>query len=101
MTSIVRKNLIVFTAAFAAADGSNDQPTNAEVVVTYKNRSGSVSTYAVEMTQPQPGSWSASWDTSNAAPGEIDYTVRCWGGVVGAMDGKLTIKANKSNETIA
>lgn len=101
MTLVVtRKNEVVFSGVFVAADGSGTQPTNAEAVVAYKDRSGEERTATVTLTNTA-GTWTGVWDTSDAAPGLADYTVHCWGGVIAAMDGKITIRASRSNLTIA
>jgi hypothetical protein len=101
MTLVVtRKNEVIFSGVFVAADGSGAQPTNAEAVVAYKSLSGDERTATITLTNTA-GTWTGVWDTSDAEPGNVDYTVRCWGGVVAAQDGKITLKANRSNMTIA
>ena len=98
--TITRLNEVVFSGLFVAADGSGAQPSNAEAVVTYLDLSGESQTANVVLANAG-GTWSGVWDSSPAQAGCVDYTVHCWGGVVAAQDGKINIKANKSNLTIA
>jgi hypothetical protein len=102
MEVIARKNDVIFTGTFTAADGSTTQPTNAETVCTYTNRSGGVSTDVTTMTYSAAANvWTGTWDSSNAAPGIVEYTIYGYGALVAALDGRLRITANASNLTIA
>ncbi|MDR3427809.1 hypothetical protein [Silvimonas sp.] len=102
MDVVIRKNEVVFTGAFVAQNGSTTQPTSAEVVCTYLNRSGGTSTDVVALTYSSvTNTWSGTWDSSNAAPGVVDYTIYGYGSLIAALDGRFQIKANASNLTIA
>lgn len=100
MAKFVRKNKIVVSGTFVAADGSGTQPTSAEAVLTYTNLSGTTSTDTVALTNTA-GVWKGSWDSSNAGPGSVEWTIFGYGALVAALDGSFVIKANKSNLTLA
>lgn len=100
MAKFTRKNKIVVSGTFVAADGSGTQPTNAEAVLTYKNLSGATQTDTVALTN-SAGIWSGVWDSSNAAQGCVDWTIIGTGALVAALDGKFDISANRSNLTLA
>jgi len=100
MAKFVRKNKIVCRGTFVAEDGSGTQPSSAEAVLTYTNLSGGVSTDTVALANTA-GVWSGVWDSSNAGPGDVEWTIYGYGALVAALDGRFTIKANASNLTIA
>lgn len=96
MTVFVRKNLLICSVTFAAADGSTTQPLNAELVVNYTNMAGVQETDTVPMSNTA-GTWTASWDTSFCSGGRVDWMVHCWNGLVAADQGSIEVVANGAN----
>lgn len=98
MSVFVRKNLLVFTTVFTAADGTTTQPTSAHAVLRFKNTSGTTSQVTVNLTyNSTAGNWSGTWDSSAAQQGNVDWTVYGSGSLVAAAQGSFQIAANSAN----
>ena len=98
MSAFVRKNLLVATAAFTAADGSNTQPSSATLVVNYNNISGVPTQAQVSMTfNSTTDDWIGTWDTSVVKSGNVDWMVFGVGSLQAAAEGSFQINANKAN----
>lgn len=91
----VRKNALVCSGTFAAADGSSAQPANAELVVVYPTATGSA-TETIELVVAN-GVWEGAWDSSAAVSGRVDWMVHCWNGLVAATQGSFEVIANAAN----
>ena len=91
----VRKNALVCSGVFTAADGSAAQPSNAELVVVYPTATGSA-TATIELTVTD-GVWEGVWDSSAAISGRVDWMVHCWNGLVAATQGSFEVIANAAN----
>ena len=91
----VRKNALVCSGTFLAADGSGAQPANAELVVAYPTASGpATETIALTVTN---GVWEGVWDSSAAISGRVEWMVHCWNGLVAATQGSFEVIANAAN----
>jgi hypothetical protein len=91
----VRKNALVISGSFIAADGSGTQPANAEVVIVYTSPTGPA-TQTIAMAQTG-AIWSASWDSTVAVPCRVDWMAHCWGGLQAASQGSFELIANSAN----
>lgn len=97
MVAFIRKNALLISGTFTAADGSGDVPTNAEVVIVYPTLAGR-QTATIEMSlDTTTNIWSASWDSSVAIAGRVDWMAHCWGGVTAAAEGSFDLRANLAN----
>jgi hypothetical protein len=101
MTTFIRKNTLQISASFTPLPGSTAAPSNAEAVLRYLNTSGAVAVDQVTMTLGDNALWTADWDSSNAAPGVVQWMAHCWGGLIAATDGDFTLKANSANMSVA
>lgn len=97
MTKFTRRNEIVCSGTFTAVDGSTAQPSAAEAVLVYTSMSGAKATVVVPLTVGAAAVWSGVWDSSNAAPGLVEWMIHCWGGLVAATEGSFYIEANRAN----
>lgn len=92
----VRKNALVCSGVFAAADGSSAQPSDAELVVSYTSTTGVPATETIALSEVN-GVWSGAWDSSTAGPGRVDWMIHAWNGLVAATQGSFEIIANSAN----
>jgi hypothetical protein len=92
----VRNNELVCSGAFSAADGSGAQPASAELVVVYTDPAGASATEVIPLVETN-GVWSGAWSSSNAGPGRVDWSVRCWNGLVAASQGSFELIANRAS----
>ncbi len=93
----VRNNELVCSGVFAAVDGDLAiQPANAELVVVYTTPTGDPATEIIPLTE-NAGIWSGSWSSSNAGPCRVDWSVRCWNGLVAASQGSFELIANRAS----
>jgi hypothetical protein len=98
MAAFIRKNELICSGTFVAADGSGAVPVSAELVVTYTGVSGATQTDTIAMgVDPITGIWSAVWDSSNAQGGRVDWMAHCWDGVIAADQGSFELLANAAN----
>jgi len=97
MALFVRKNELVISGTFVAADGSNTAPTNAEVVVVYPVGVGTQSATIPMTKNVTTGVWSATWDSSASDAGRVEWMAHCWGGLVAATEGSFELAANSAN----
>lgn len=108
----VRKNLLVVSASFKAADGSATQPTEAIAVINYRDRVTKVRTQgtvaltfnatlnsvdacgnAVVLTNI----WTGQWDSSAACDGIVEWLVYGDGSLQAADQGRFNLLANLAN----
>jgi hypothetical protein len=98
MTVFIRKNLLVATATFVAADGTNTQPSTATLALNYNDISGVTQNVQVPMTfNSVSDDWIGTWDTSNAKYGNVDWMIFGVGSLQAATQGSIQIEANKAN----
>lgn len=96
MSRFVRKNQLVFSGTFTLATGAVGTPTTANLVLSYTNTIGKLVRATVAMTNTL-GVWSCTWDTSDAADGQVDWMVYGSGALIAAAQGSLDIDANPAN----
>ena len=92
----VRNNELVCSGTFSAADGSGAQPANAELIVAYTSPGGLPSVETIPLVVNN-GVWAGAWSSSNAGPGRVDWSVRCWNGLVAASQGSFELIANRAS----
>ena len=98
MTVIVRKNAVIFTASFAAADGTTTQPVSAYTELRFKNTSGATTQVSISLTYDSvSNTWSGVWDSSAAAQGLVEWVVYGSGILEAATQGSFQIAANAAN----
>jgi hypothetical protein len=99
MAVYVRKNSLIFTAVFSAADGTATQPTNVYARLRFKNTSGATTEVSIPLTYGSTGNnWTGSWDSSAAAQGNVDWVVYGNGSLEAAQQGSFQISANSAND---
>ena len=108
-TPIVRKNTVVISTTFAAADGSTTQPSAANAVLSYYTPAQVASLAAgatgVTMTtstialtyNAATNQWSGTWDSSAAGDGTVFWMVYGYGTLQAADEGCFVIEANSAN----
>lgn len=98
MAVFVRKNALIFTVAFTAADGSSTQPTTAYAVLKFKNLSGAQTQVSISLTyNTTNNNWTGAWDSSAAQQGNVDWVVYGAGNLEAAAQGQFQITANSAN----
>jgi hypothetical protein len=98
MPAFVRKNLLVATAAFTAADGSSTQPSSADMVVKYNDISGVSRLTTVGLTfNSSTNTWVGTWDSSAAQGGAVEWMVYGVGSLQAAVQGSFLLQANSAN----
>lgn len=98
MTLFVRKNIVVCTVTFTAADGTVTQPSAANLVLSYKNAACAVQSANLPMTyNPVTGAWVAEWDSSAAGPGTVFWMAYGYGQLQASAEGSFDVQANAAN----
>jgi hypothetical protein len=102
MSSFVRKNLLVATATFTAADGSETQPASATLVLNFNSMSGVAQTVSVPLgfnagDDDVLGTWTGTWDSSAAQQGNVSWMIYGDGSLQAAAQGQFQIVANSAN----
>lgn len=102
MSVYIRKNLLVATATFVAADGSDAQPSLANLVVNYNDISGVNRSVVVPMIytagdDDTVGTWAGTWDSSASKTGNVDWMIYGVGSLQAATQGSIQIVANSAN----
>ena len=77
-------------------DGGTVVPAAAHLTLAYTNTSGLRRTANIDLVN-NAGSWEAEWDTSDAAPGQVEWMAYCEGLVQAATQGSIHIVANSAN----
>lgn len=97
MAAFIRKNVLVATAVFTAADGSNTQPSSATCIVRYKTAAGPAET-SLDMTfNSGTNNWTANWDSSAALRGVVEWMIYGAGALQAAAQGQFQLDANAAN----
>ena len=93
----VRNNELICSGVFSAVDGDPAiQPANAELIVVYTDPAGASATETIPLVETN-GVWAGAWSSSNAGPGRVDWSVRCWNGLVAASQGSFELIANRAS----
>lgn len=97
MAAFVRKNAITISATFTAANGDDNlQPSAAYVELVFQDLSGSTQRVSLTMSESS-GVWSATWDSSAAGPGTVQWVAYGTGTLEAAQQGQFEILANAAN----
>lgn len=110
MARFVRRSLIKFSSTFQLQDDdSNDdatapdndaddaQPLNATCQLSYKNSLKQAVITSFGLVKDSNNVWSGTWDSTDAAPGRIEWVIFSTGGVVAAAEGSFQLFANDAN----
>ena len=93
----VRNNELICSGVFSAVDGDiTAQPANAELIVVYTDPAGASATETIPLVETN-GVWAGAWSSGNAGPGRVDWSVRCWNGLVAASQGSFELIANRAS----
>jgi hypothetical protein len=100
--AIFRGATVRFSTTFYDAAGAVTQPTGAAINIVFVAVGNSqVETDAVEMTPPSGSEtqWTAQWDSRNAAPGRVWWSIHTEGGSLpySVQDGSFDLTANNAN----
>lgn len=98
MASFVRGSLVTCAVTFTPTSGTA-QPSDAYVVLAYTNTSGAeVETTLTLARDTETNIWTASWDSTLAAAGAVDWWAYSSGGVQAAAQGSFTVKTNRASD---
>lgn len=96
--AFVRKNIIVCTVTFTAADGTTTQPSAANLVLNYCNPQGAPQNATLTMSYNSTlGAWQAEWDSSASGNGPVFWMAYGYGLLQAAAEGSFDIAANAAN----
>lgn len=93
--NVIRGNSITFTSSFLDANNNIMVPQAPTLTVYFKSNSVYVNT-SISMTS-SGNAWSASWDTSNADVGIVQWHISGGPTTPAALDGEFRILSNKAN----
>ena len=97
MQKFVRGNEIVCSGTFTPVVGTS-QPTGAEAVLVYPDKTTGASVSSTISLNPDANYvWSGVWDSRLAQEGEVEWVIRCNGGLEAAAQGKFYLLANSAN----
>lgn len=91
-----RGNAIEFTATFTDADGEAVTPDSATVKVNFLNSDSERETETVMMNEQSDGSWFGIWDSSDALPARVDWSMQS-ANPASVKDGSFDLEANRAN----
>lgn len=94
--NVVRKAQILFRATFEDLSGMGLRPSAAFVRVWFLDVTGVRQNVVLPMTA-RGDAWEASWSTSTAAGGLVEWASWSEGDVQGATQGSFNLLANKAN----
>lgn len=98
MPEFVRKNLVVCTVTFTAADGTTTQPSSANLVLNYYDQTGAQHQVSVPMTYENLlNMWTAAWDSSASGEGTVFWLAYGIGTLQAAAQGSFQVYANAAN----
>lgn len=82
---------------FRTGDGDLFMPDEAVLYINFQTHTGARSTVEIEMT-PDDASWIGRWDSSGAAPGQVDWHARGFAGdAKSAAQGEFVLIGNRGN----
>ena len=97
MAAFVRKNVLVATATFTAADGSGTQPSSATCVVRFRSQAGPQEVSLPMTFNSSSNTWTANWDSSAAVKGVVEWMIYSAGALQAAAQGQFQLDANQAN----
>lgn len=92
----VRGSLIFFTAAFVDKAGAPIAPDSASLYLVFRNLDKAEQRVMVQM-HVSGNVAEATWDSSDAAPGVVHWSIKGTGSNAIVQDGSLTLTANEAN----
>jgi hypothetical protein len=95
VSEVTRGVVITWNESFLDANHVPVTPATATLYVSYRTAHG-VSTDTVAMSQNEDGTYSASWDSSQALPGHVNWSIKS-AGPASATDGCFLLTANAAN----
>jgi len=90
-----RGNEIQWTATFKDFSGVLTSPASAALHVVYEGSTATVAV-TVAMTSSTAGEWAATWDSSVAAAGNVEWNIKATGPSI-SVDGSFKLSANDAN----
>lgn len=93
---ITRGNMVSFEASFVDKDRNPALQNAATLHLSFKVE-GERTTASVAMTKLLNGTFTATWDSSVADPGIIEWHIRSNGSDKTAEDGSFQLRANNAN----
>lgn len=98
MASFVRGSLVTCAVTFTPISGTS-QPTSAHVVLAYTDASGDAAETTLTLAHnTETNIWSATWDSTLASAGPVDWWAYSSGGVQAAAQGSFNIKTNRASD---
>ena len=97
--TVIRGNSIQFTATFRDANNDIVTPSVPTLTLHYKSNNAYINSTA-NMVSGASNTWSATWDSSNADVGIVQWHITGGSGVSIAEDGEFRIMGNDSNPGI-
>lgn len=98
MSVFTRKNVLMVTAVFTAADGSATQPSAAYADIAYNDLGGLAHTATISLNYlSSSNEWVGLWDSSAAGNCTPNWVVYGTGPLQAAAQGAFQIIANTAN----
>lgn len=110
MARFVRRGLLTISGTFQMNDNLDvdeipppsppvpaPQPANATCQLSYTNSLNQPTVFSFPLLMNPDGSWSGTWDSTDAGPGRVEWVVFSTGGVVAATQGFFELVANDAN----
>lgn len=98
MTIFVRGASVFFSVVFLDEDGEPASPTSARLKISYRVRgSRTAAVTELTMTEGDPNTWEATWDSSPAEPGPIYWWAQSGDPPKSATEGNFVLEANAAN----
>lgn len=98
MASFVRGSLVTCAVTFTPTSGTS-QPSDAYIVLAYTNTSNvEVETTLTLTRDATTNIWSASWDSTLANAGQVDWWAYSSGAVQAAAQGSFVVKTNRASD---
>jgi hypothetical protein len=92
---ITRGSTVVFATVFTDPTGVTVNPVSATLHLEYR-ASGTLTATSIALVQ-SGNTWTASWDSSVADGGRVDWHIRSTGTFPAGLEGTLKLKTNSAN----
>jgi hypothetical protein len=94
--NVIRGNSVTFTSSFLDANNNVMTPEEPAISLYYKSNNAYV-TVSYDMLAVNATAWTATWDSSNADVGIVEWHITGGASTPVAMDGDFRILSNKAN----
>lgn len=94
--NVTRGNSVTFTSSFLDANNNLTVPASPTLSLYYKSNNIYITT-TFGMSESNDTVWTASWDSSNADVGVVEWHISGGNATPIAMDGEFKIYANRAN----